>query len=184
MDRKKIGYIAGAILLVAMITGAVYWYKASYKKPEVTAPVTDTNTVSLKPSGTLTLPHADTSVIPLLTQVLDTAFAASSSKDYSRLGSLIVYRGPDQNKHGYDVFNAKNSFDKAVLKITADIFSKWNKGVESVEYSRAFELPQPDGRTMTVLEVIFVSPKTIDRKFFGFLQINNEWKIADVTSYL
>ena len=33
-------------------------------------------------------------------------------------------------------------------------------------------------------DVIFVAPKSIDRKFFGFLQLNNEWKIADVTSYL
>lgn len=184
MDRKKILYVALGVLVLALIIGGGYWYKTSYKKEETPAVMIDTTAVSLKPSGTLTLPHADTSVIPLLTKVLDDAFASSAAKDYNTLGSLIVYRGPDQNKHGYDVFNAKNSFDKAVVKTTADVFVKWNNGVESVEYSRAFELPQPDGRTMTVLEVIFVSPKNIDRKFFGFLLINNEWKIADVTSYI
>lgn len=184
MDRKKILYVVSAVLLLTLIIGGGYWYKTSYKKADVTNPIIDTTAVSLKPSGTLTLPHADTLLIPVLTKVLEDAFTASAAKDYATLGSLIVYRGPDQNKHGYDVFNTKNSFDKALVKITADVFTKWGTGVESVEYSRAFELPQPDGRSMTVLEVIFVSPKSIDRKFFGFLLINNEWKIADVTSYI
>jgi hypothetical protein len=64
------------------------------------------------------------------------------------------------------------------------VFSKWTTGAESIDYSRVFEMQQPDGRTLEVLEVIIVYPKKIDRKFFGFLLINNEYKIADVTSYL
>lgn len=184
MSKRTILYIGVAILLVSMLAAGVYWYKTSYVKETIEPIVTDTTAISLKPSGTLTLPHADTSLIPLFSETLDAAFQASKSKDYAKLGSLLVYRGPNQNKHGYDVFDTKNSFDKGVVKVTAEVFNKWVTNVESIEYARAFELPQPDGRSMAVLEVIFVSKKNTDRKFFGFLPINNEWKIADVTSYI
>jgi hypothetical protein len=70
------------------------------------------------------------------------------------------------------------------LRITGEVFNKWNKDIDSREYARVFEMDQPDGRTMPVMEVIFVSKRNIDRKFFGFLQVKDEWRIADVTSYL
>ena len=130
------------------------------------------------------MPHADTSLIPILSAVLDDAFAASDKKDYAHLASLIIYRGPDVKKMGYEVFDARNPYDKTVVRVTADVFSKWNKDVTAPEYGRVFALDQPDGRTLPVLEVIFPSPKQFDRKFFGFLQVGDEWKIADVTSNL
>ena len=136
------------------------------------------------PNNTLTLPHTDTSLIPVLSKVVDDAFDASEKNDYNALGKLLVYRGPDESKFGYDVFDARNKYDRNLLRITADVFTKWNKGVETRDYTRAFEMGQPDGRTMPVLEVVFSAPKKIERKFFGFLLINDEWKIIDVTSYL
>lgn len=173
------------ILFTGLVFSAMLFSCKSNKKEETAAVVsTDTSSFTMQPSNTLTLPHADSAVIPELTKVLDEAFVASKAKDYNKLSTLIVYRGPDEQRMGYDVYNFKNSFDKTLIKITADVFNKWNKDVTGLEYARAFELDQPDGRKMTVLEVIFVTPKTIDRKFFGFLQLNKEWKIADVTSYL
>lgn len=144
----------------------------------ITAPTTNMNT------GTLTTPHGDSSLIPVFTDILEQAFAASKAKDYENLGSLMVYRGNDKKRHGLDVFRTKNAFDKSVVKVTAEVFSKWSNGAESVEYTRVFALPQPDGRSLQVMEVIFIHPKKMDRKFFGFLEIDGSYKIADVTSYL
>jgi len=153
-------------------------------KKEEKLPQVDTTATSSAPVNSINLPHADTAVIPVLAKVLDEAFDACSKKDYAKLGSLIVYRGPDTKRYGYDVFNAKNNYDKKSLSITAEVFNKWNRDVESRDYARVFALDQPDGRTLPVLEVIFISKKSVDRKFFGFLEIEGSYKIADVTSNL
>ncbi len=180
--RNKIILIVLAVIVLAGVAGFFGW--KSYQKKQTLLPV-NTDTASVPTSvHTIDLPHADTTLIPVVSAVLDEAFEACAAKDYNRLASLVVYRGPDSLKFGYAVFNAKNKFDRNVLRITADVFNKWNKDIESREYARVFELDQPDGRKMLVMEVIFVSQKYLDRKFFGFLQIENEWKIVDVTSYL
>lgn len=182
---NRIFRIRFAFVVIGLISLLLFSCKSNEKEEPVAVTSSDTTSAfQMQPSNTLTLPHADSAVIPLLTQVLDEAFVASKAKDYNKLATLIVYRGPDEKRMGNDVYNSKNNFDKSLMKITADVFNKWNKDVTGLEYARAFELDQPDGRKMTVLEVIFVAPKSIDRKFFGFLQLNNEWKIADVTSYL
>jgi len=176
-----------SVFVVLIVTGSLLLVNSSCKscKKEDKPVATDTTTVpGTPPVNTIDLPHADTSVIPILSAILDEAFDASSKKDYNKLASLIVYRGPDTKRYGYDVFNAKNNYDRKAVSITADVFNKWNKNVESRDYARVFALDQPDGRTLPVLEVIFVSPKSVDRKFFGFLEINGEFKIADVTSNL
>lgn len=178
---KKISALA-VLLIVASLLLTNSSCK-SCKKEDKSVSV-DTSSVSLRPANSITLPHADTAVIPVLAKVLDEAFEASSKKDYNKLGSLIVYRGPDSTRYGYAVFNAKNSYDRKSLSITADVFNKWNRNVDSRDYARVFALDQPDGRTLPVLEVIFVSKKSVDRKFFGFLEIDGEYKIADVTSNL
>jgi hypothetical protein len=178
---KKIS-VAFVLLIIASLL-FVHSSCKSCKKEE--PPVTvDTTAVSTRPANTINLPHADTAIIPVLAKVLDEAFEASGKKDYSKLGSLIVYRGPDSTRYGYAVFNAKNSYDKKSLSITADVFNKWNRNVDSRDYARVFSLDQPDGRTLPVLEVIFVSRQSVDRKFFGFLEIDGQYKIADVTSRL
>lgn len=133
---------------------------------------------------TIDAPHGDTTLIPVLSGILQQAFEAAQQKDYDKLGSLLVYRGADDKRHGSDIFNTKNAYEKSVVKITGEVLDKWTAGSESVEFARVFELPQPDGRTLQVIEVIIVFPKKIERKFFGFLQIGNDYKIADVTSYL
>lgn len=158
----------------------------SCKKPkEETTVVTDTTSnIPLTNSGTLTTPHGDSALIPVFAGILEQAFEASRKKDYETLSSLVLYRGPDMQRHGTDVFRIKNSYDKTIVRMTGEVFSKWTTGTESIDYTRVFELPQPDGRTLEVLEVIIVYPKKIDRKFFGFLQVDGTYKIADVTSYL
>jgi hypothetical protein len=178
---KKIS--VGVVLLIVVGLLFVNSSCKSCKKEE--KPVTvDTTAVSTAPVNSIDLPHADTAVIPILSKILDEAFEASSKKDYNKLGSLLVYRGPDTKRYGYGVFDAKNSYDRKSLSITADVFNKWNRNVEARECARVFALDQPDGRTLPVLEVIFVGQKTLDRKFFGFLEIDGEYKIADVTSNL
>lgn len=145
----------------------------------------DTTYVLNNPNiNTIDAPHGDTTLIPVLSGILQQAFEAAQQKDYDKLSSLLVYRGADDKRHGSDIFNTKNAYEKSVVKITGEVFNKWTAGAESVEFARVFELPQPDGRTLQVIEVIIVFPKKIERKFFGFLQIGNDYKIADVTSYL
>lgn len=164
---------------------AVQSCKSCKKEKPSAAPIVTDTTGSVNPNiKTIDAPHGDTSLIPVLAEVLDKAFKAGKQKDYAAFGTYVVYRGADEKRHGYDVFNVKNSYEKNVVRITADVFAKWSTGTQSIDYARVFELPQPDGRTLQVLEVIFVYPKKVDRKFFGFLPINNEYKIADVTSYL
>lgn len=183
--KKGTGLILGAAILIGVLLSTPSCKQCNPGKAGTTAANTDsTTTLPLIPSNTLTAAHADSSLIPILSEVLDSAFAASRKKDYASLASLIVYRGTDSTRHGTDVFSLKNSYEKNIVRITSDVFSKWASGTNSIDYSRAFEMPQPDGRSLIVLEVIFVYPKTIDRKFFGFLLINNEYKIADATSWL
>ncbi|MCW5908614.1 MAG: hypothetical protein KIS94_12200 [Chitinophagales bacterium] len=182
MNRKT------TILLVALLLTSVAFISQSCKscKKEKESEATTSDSTALPGNlnvNTIDAPHGDTSLIPILADVLTKTFEAAQKKDYAAFGSYIVYRGPDDNRHGYDVFNVKNNYEKNIVKITADVFTKWS-GAEAMDYTRVFELPQPDGRTLTVLEVIMVYPKKVDRKFFGFLLINNEFKIADVTSYL
>lgn len=153
------------------------------KKETTTETKVDTTTTTT-PVPTISAEHGDTSMIPVLSKVLDDAFAASKQKNYAALAPYIVYRGPDSLRHGNDGFTLKNNYEKSIVRITSDVFNKWNNNLESLDYGRVFTLPQPDGRPMPVLEVIFISKKNVNRKFFGFLNINGEYKIADVTSYL
>lgn len=133
--------------------------------------------------NTINLPHADSSLAPILSKVLDDAFEASRKKDYAKLASLLVYRGPDMNRFGYSVFNVKNNYERNVVRITAEVFNKWNSSCETKDYARIFALQQPDGRDMNVMEVIFVSRKGVDQRFFGFLPLDKgEYKIVDVNS--
>jgi hypothetical protein len=176
---------AGLFLLGIISLLFVHSSCKSCKKEE--KPVTTdstTTTTAPPPVANFNIPHADSSLIPVFTEILTTAFEASAKKDYNKLASLIVYRGPDAKRYGYDVFNAKNAYDRKAVSITADVFNKWTRNVENIEYARVFALDQPDGRTLPVMEVIFISPKYLDRKFFGFLEINGEYKIADVTANL
>jgi len=64
------------------------------------------------------------------------------------------------------------------------VFNKWSGGVDSRDYPRVFEMDQPDGQKMEVLEVIFVSKNRVNRKFFGFVKAKGDYKIIDVTSNL
>jgi hypothetical protein len=159
--------------------------KSCKKNNEAKTIVSDTSTVAPpRPLNTINLPHADTSLIPVLSHILDQVFDASAKKDYNQMAALVVYRGPDEKRFGNDVFNARNAYEKNVIRITADVFNKWNKDIDNRDYARVFEMDQPDGRKMEVMEVIFVSKKKIDRKFFGFLMIKDQYKLADITSYL
>lgn len=183
MKNKFIPIIISTVF-ISLVAGPLSSCKSCKKNEPVAVSASDTLTKVFQPQNTINLPHADTALIPELSKILDEAFVASTKKDYNQLASLLVYRGPDSLKFGNAVYNAKNNYEKNVLRITADVFNKWNKGIDSRDYARVFELDQPDGRKMPVLEVIFVSKKSVDRKFFGFLKVKEDWKIADVTSSL
>lgn len=171
-----------AVLIVAIVLYAsLSSCKSCNKKQDTQAVATDTTTTNYTP---ITAPKADTSLIPILSAVLDEALVHAAAKDYEKLGKLIVYRGPQMERFGTDVFNAKNKFEKNTVRITAEVLNKWAAGNESREYPRAFELPMPDGSKMPVLEVIFIADKKINRKFFGFLQFDGQYKIAEISSYI
>lgn len=192
MDKRKKVTIAVAVLAFMVAIGAAVYYWQMKKSSEgSTVPSTDTTSVhSTGTNGGVpmldlsNLPKADSVLIPILSSTLDEAFAASEKKDYAALASMIIYRGPDSLRMGYDVFNYKSSYEKSIVRITGETFNAWNKDVQTREYARAFEMPIPDGRSMPVLEVIFISRKSVNRKFFAFLEVNGQFRISDVTSYL
>lgn len=179
---KKLLIVFLAVLGVGTI-GLFSGCKGCKKETPATTTV-DTAATTSTPVDMITTAHGDSSLIPVFAKLLDDAFAASKSKDYAKLASYMIYRGPEPARHGKDVFSLKNSYEKGIVKTTAEVFNKWGANVENYEYPRVFTMAQPDGRNMDVLEVIFISPKKVDRKFFGFLKVNDEYKIADVTSYL
>ena len=170
-----------AFVLIALLPVAISSCKSCNKSntPDITK--SDTTTTST-PAHSINLPHADTSLIPVFSKILDEAFDASAKKDYDKLATYIVYRGINQARFGNDVFNTKHNDEKAVVKITSEVFNKWNAGIDTRDYPRVFDYSQPNTKPMMVLEVIFVSKKKIERKFFGFIKINDDYKIADVTS--
>ncbi len=172
-------------IVIGILLCAVYVLPScNSKKTESTVAKTDTTATSTTPVNTINLPHADTSLIPILAKVIDDALDASAKKDYNRLGSLIIYIGPDMNRLARDVYRPKNPYEKNVMRITGDVFNKWNRDIESKDYTRVFEMDQPNGVKMPVLEVLFVSKKSVDRKFFGFLNTANGYKILDVTTHI
>lgn len=180
---KAVKFWALLLLVVAAIAG-IESCKSCNKKDDNTVKPADTAQANLSNSGTLTLPHADTTLIPLLASVIDEAFDASSKKDYKRFANCIIYRGPDSLRYFTDVFTYNTPYEKQLVKITSDAFNKWSKDVESRDYNRIYDVPLPDGSSMPFLEVIFIGPKNTHRKFFGFLPVGQEFKIAEVTSTL
>lgn len=178
--RKILPFI---VLIVAVVVCPSLSSCKSCNKKQDTKAVTTTDTTTTNYMS-ITAPKADTSLIPILSAVLDEALVHAAAKDYAKLGKLIVYRGPQMERFGKDVFNTKNKFEKNTVRITAEVLNKWAAGNESREYPRAFELPMPDGSKMPVLEVIFIADKKINRKFFGFLQFEGQYKIAEISSYI
>lgn len=151
---KKLVFVA--LVLSTVVTLGVFSSCKGCKKETPTTNI-DTTTATAAPIDMITTPHGDTSLIPVFTQILDDAFAASAKKDYVALGKLMVYRGgADMQRFGNDVFNATDPYEKAIVKATADVFNKWNKGVQTKEYPRVFSMQQPDGRELQVLEVLFI----------------------------
>lgn len=183
-------YLSFRFLLVAVLAVGLFTLNAckSCKKDKET-PVVNTQdssgTALNNMPNTLNLPHADTTMIPVLKEVLEKAFDASLQKDYNALAGYIIYRGPEEKRHGMDVFRNKGEYEKSIVRITSDVFAKWNTGLVSREYPRVFELQQPDGRPLLVMEVIFIYDKKVDRKFFGFLELPQKgYLIADVSSWI
>lgn len=181
---NRIKYLVLAVLCLGFAV-AMQSCKSCNKEKPVTTTADSTTANTLNPnSGTLTLPHADTSLIPMLGATLDTVFDASAKKDYKTMAGYIIYRGPDSLRYFADVFSVKTAYERDVLRITADAFNKWNKNIESRDYNRIYNVPLPDGNAMPFLEVLFISPKNTTRKFFGFFPSENGFKIAEVTSTL
>jgi hypothetical protein len=181
--------ISASIVLLVMLAVVVSFSscKSCNKGNEGKTNTSDSTSVPAAPhvQSAITLPHADSSLAPVFAKVMDDVFDASRKKDYVKLASYLIYRGPDMKRFGYDVFNPKNAYERNVVKITAEVFNKWNSNCETKDYARIFSLQQPDGREMDVLEVIFVSKKGVDRRFFGFLPLKkDDYKIVDVTSNL
>jgi len=185
MIKKGIGFLA-VVFIILSATGSFSSCKSCKKGSETKEEHTDSVAVPAPHvQNPITLPHADSALAPVLAKVMDDVFDASKKKDYARLASYLIYRGPDMKRFGYSVFNVKNAYELTVVKITGEVFNKWSSNCETKDYARIFSLQQPDGRDMTVLEVIFVSKKGVDRRFFGFLPLTkDDYKIVDVTSNL
>lgn len=175
-------------LTVCIVLGpALFLGSCKGKKGQEGTKPADTTAVNgqLPPSGTLTLPHADSALIPVLGAVVDEVFTALAKKDNKAFASYFIYRGPDSLRVMNDVFGVNTPFERDWVRITAAAFNKWNKDVENREYTRIYLVPLSEGVQMPVLEVVFISPKSVNRKFFGFLQVaENDFRILEVTSQL
>ncbi len=185
MMKKGTGILLAAIITLISSMG-VSSCKSCKKSDEAKEVHIDTTATGSSPHiQPINLPHADSALAPVLTKIMDEVFDASKKKDYGKLASYMVYRGPDMKRFGYSVFNTKDPYERSVVRITAEVFNKWNSNCETKDYARIFSLQQADGRDMTVLEVIFVSRHGVYRRFFGFLPLEkDEYKIVDVTSNL
>lgn len=181
--RRMVKKYVLAVLVVASIGGITVFSscKGCKKDTPVAIPVDTTATVSA-PIDMITTPHGDSALIPVFVELLDEAFAASKAKDNAKLASLLVYHGPDERRYNQDVHALKDKYEIGIVKTTAEVFNKWNANVQSREYPRVFNMPLGDGSSMEMLEVMFISPKKVHRKFFGFQQINGEYKISNITS--
>lgn len=181
--RRMVKKYLIAILVVTCIGGISVFSSCKGCKKETPAatPIDTTATVST-PVDMITTPHGDSALIPVFVQILDEAFAASKAKDNAKLASLLMYHGPDEKRHNLDVHALKDKYEIGIVKTTAEVFNKWNANVESREYPRVFSMPLPDGTSIEMLEVMFIGPKKVDRKFFGFEQINGSYKISNITS--
>jgi hypothetical protein len=186
MMTKGAGY-TGAILIALLFTGGFYSCKSCNKADTSQTAHVDSAAVPVVPQAAnpINLPHADSSLAPVLAKIMDDVFDASKKKDYNKLATYLIYRGPDMKRFGYTVFNPKDAYERNVVRITGEVFNKWSNSSETRDYARVFELAQQDGRNMNVLEVIFVGKKGVNRKFFGFLPLTkDDYKIVDVTSNL
>lgn len=187
MAKKGIALLF-TLLIIIISTIVLPSCKSCKKNTEAKEGPKDTTAIQSGPHvQSINLPHADSALAPVLGKIMDGVFEASRKKDYTTLASYLIYRGPDMQRMGYSTFNAKNTYERNVVRITADVFNKWNGRSETKDYARIFSLPQPDGRNMVVLEVIFVSREGVDQKFFGFLPLTkdkDDYKIADITSSL
>ena len=184
---KKGGVLSIAAIIILIGSIGFSSCKSCKKTDDAKEVHTDSSAAAVAPStiNSINLPHADSSLAPVLAKVMDEVFDASKKKDYTRLASYLIYRGPDMKRFGYSVFNVKNGYERNVVRITADVFNKWNSNCETKDYSRIFSLQQQAGRDMVVLEVIFVSRSGVEQKFFGFLPLQtDDYKIVDVTSNL
>jgi len=185
MMKKGTGF--WILLIIALVITSFSSCKSCNKGSDTKTTTADSTTAPVVPhvQNSINLPHADSSLAPVFAKVMDDVFEASRKKDYAKLASYLIYRGPDMKRFGYDVFSTRNAYERNVVRITGEVFNKWNSNCETKDYARIFTLQQPDGRDMDVLEVIFVSKKGVDRRFFGFLPLKkDEYKIVDVTSNL
>ena len=186
MMKKRIGFFA-IVSIVLFVSIGFSSCKSCNKADNTQATHTDTASAAVAPQAVnaINLPHADSALAPVLAKLMDNVFDASKKKDYNKLATYLIYRGPDLKRFGYDVFNPKSAYERNVVRITGEVFNKWCSGCETIDYSRIFSLAQPGGADMTVLEVIFVSKKGVNRKFFGFMPLHkDDYKIVDVTSNL
>lgn len=176
----------GIVFLVVLLGACTVYFTGckGCKKEEETTTTATTDTTANNLNNVALPPRGDTTLIPILTQVLDSAFNFSAKKNYAGLASLMVYRGAEQNRAGTDVYTLKTKDDKEVVKITAEVFNKWNGSAEGREYIRIFEVPTMNGVGMVMLEVIFVGKADFNRKFFGFLKVNGNYRIAEIISSL
>lgn len=185
--KKRIAFLAICAVVSISIVGFSSC-KSCNKSGADQAKTADSSAIVTpsQPINSINLPHADSSLAPVLSKLMDTVFDVCHKKDYVKLASYLAYRGPDMKRMGTGVFTTKNVYEKNVVRITGEVFNKWSSNAETKDYGRVFALPQPqDSRPITVLEVIFVSRKGVDRKFFGFVQLDGtNFKIVDVTSNL
>lgn len=170
------------LLSVALVMGLATFYSCKQCKKEESKPVPTDTTVTTTPVKVIDLPNADSTLIPIVSEVLQNAFAASTKKDMAKLATYLIYTGIDTLRYGKDTYKINKKEDKELVMLTSQGFNRWTANTTSIDYSRCLQQPLFTGDTMVIMEVFFNREKEFNRKFFGFLKLGNDYKIVTVSS--
>lgn len=106
-------------------------------------------------------------------------FKLIKNKDYALAADYIVYRGPDRNRKWQDTYNYDDPDERERVENTCIrirdyllIAEKWEFGEFTVE-------TESEG-SWYIQEVIFHIEKSIERRYFVYLVIDNKLALGDI----
>ena len=103
--KKRAVFFIVALAFISILAGTLSGCKSCKKSDAGQASHSDTTAASTNtaPLNSINLPHADTSLIPILSKQLDAIFAASTAKDYNKMANAdgILYCPDVGIRHKY-----------------------------------------------------------------------------------
>lgn len=92
--------------------------------------------------------------------------ASCVANDYATVANLIMYRGADKSRMGFDSFNMENKSEAETVRVTCEVISAWLGSSKSYEFI-SFEEEETEFGLQYVVEVMFKKEKLgLERHFF------------------